>query len=75
MVKLRMARFGRRNNAFYRIVAIDSRFARNGRFIERVGFFNPKTNELHIDKNLITKWVKFGAILSNSVKSLLKKTI
>jgi small subunit ribosomal protein S16 len=64
---------GKKKQPFYRIVAIDSRKARNGRFLETVGTYNPITKparvELHED--LITKWLNDGAIPSDTVASLM----
>lgn len=64
---------GKKKQPFYRIVAIDSRKARNGRFLETVGTYNPITNparvELHED--LMTKWLNDGAIPSDTVASLM----
>jgi len=79
MIKIRLARHGSKKRPFYKIVIADSRFPKNGRFIEKVGFFNPiknkKTNELQFNINIprIQYWKKKGAQLSRKVNSLLKK--
>jgi small subunit ribosomal protein S16 len=55
MVKLRLKRTGKKFSAFYRIVAADARAPRDGRFIEQIGYFNPHSKELKIDKILALK--------------------
>ena len=66
---------GRKKSPFYRIVAIDSMKRRNGREIERLGWFNPisSKHDYSIKEDLILKWLKNGAILSEAVKSLFKR--
>ena len=73
-VKLRLKRMGSKQWPFYRIVAADSRFPRDGRFIETVGTYNPIANpaEISIDKDLAIKWLKNGAQPTDTVKVLLK---
>lgn len=76
-VKLRLKRMGRRNGAFYRLNAIDSRTARDGRVIEELGFYDPRNKdqakqfEANIDRCM--HWLNVGAIPSETVSSLLKK--
>jgi small subunit ribosomal protein S16 len=76
MVTIRMARGGAKKRPFYQIVVTDSRNRRDGRFIERLGFFNPvaKGNEerLRIDRERVDYWVSQGAQTSERVASLLK---
>ena len=75
MVKLRLKRLGRKNRPFYRLVAIDSRKARDGREIERLGWFNPTGNtdsKMKINQEKVIYWLKEGAQPSDTVKSLLK---
>ncbi len=76
MVTIRMARGGAKKRPFYQIVVTDSRNRRDGRFIERVGFFNPvaRGNEerLRIDRDRIDYWLSQGAQTSERVASLLK---
>lgn len=74
-VKLRLKRMGGKQKPFYRIVAADSRFPRDGRFIETVGTYNPiaKPAEVKIDKELAIKWLSNGAQPTDTVKSLFKK--
>lgn len=77
MVRIRLALGGSRKNPFYYVVITDSRNARNGKFIERVGFFNPikfKLNkELYINSDRIQYWLNRGAQPSNRVSSLIKQ--
>jgi small subunit ribosomal protein S16 len=76
MVTIRMARGGAKKRPFYQIVVTDSRNRRDGRFIERVGFFNPvaRGNEerLRIDRERVDYWLSQGAQASDRVASLLK---
>jgi len=73
-VKLRLKRMGGRQKPFYRIVAADSRFPRDGRFIETIGTYNPiaKPAEVKIDKELALKWFNNGAQATDTVKALFK---
>ena len=73
-VKLRLKRMGSKQKPFYRIVAADSRFPRDGRFIETVGTYNPIANpaEVKIDKEVALKWLGNGAQPTDTVKTLLK---
>ncbi len=75
MVKLRLKRIGRKHEPHYRIVATDSRFPRDGRFIEELGWFNPKAKEVlyKINSEGIKKWLSNGAQPSYAVKSILIK--
>lgn len=76
MVTIRLARGGAKKRPFYHLVVTDSRNSRDGRFIERVGFFNPvaRGNEerLRIDQDRISHWVGQGAQVSERVSKLLK---
>lgn len=58
----------------YRVVVADSRFPRDGRFIEEIGYFNPKSDELKIDAEKAKTWIKNGAQPTDTVKALLKKS-
>ena len=73
-VKLRLKRMGSKQKPFYRIVAADSKFPRDGRFIETVGTYNPiaKPAEIKIDKEVAIKWLNNGAQPTDTVKALLK---
>ena len=75
MVKLRLKRIGRRKSPFYRLVAIDSRKRRDGREIERLGWYNPLKPGLHADVNeeRVRYWLGEGAVPSATVYNLLTK--
>ncbi len=72
---IRMQRAGARNHPTYRIVVTDSRNPRDGRFIEKVGFYNPRSNPvlINIDEERVSHWMGHGAKCSESVASLLKR--
>lgn len=74
-VKIRLKRIGAKKNPFYRVVVADSRYPRDGRFIEEIGTYNPLVDpaEVKIDGEKATKWIKDGAQPTDTVKSLLKK--
>ncbi len=76
MVTIRLARGGAKKRPFYHIVVADSRRARDGRFIERLGFFNPvaRGNEekLRLDNDRLNYWVSQGAQPSERVSKLVK---
>ena len=75
MVKIRLRRMGAKKAPFYRIVVADSRYPRDGRFIEEIGFYNPTTDpaELKVDVERAQAWIKTGAQPTETVKALLKK--
>ncbi|AAT27916.1 30S ribosomal protein S16 [[Mycoplasma] mobile] len=73
MVKLRLKRMGSKFNAFYRIVAADARAPRDGRFIEELGYYNPFSKDLKIEKELVFKWLDLGAKPTETTKTLFKK--
>jgi small subunit ribosomal protein S16 len=77
MVVIRMARGGAKNRPFYNVVVADSRMPRDGRFIERIGFYNPKAPEaeknFRIALDRVDHWVKLGAQPSAAVKKLIKR--
>ena len=74
-VKIRLKRIGAKKVPFYRIVVADSRYPRDGRFIEEIGTYNPLTNpaEVKVDGEKVKKWIANGAQPTDTVKSLLKK--
>jgi small subunit ribosomal protein S16 len=72
-VKLRLKRMGAKKKPFYRVVAADSRSPRDGRFIEAVGYYNPINGEIKIDEALALKWLKDGAIPTDTAKNVLSK--
>ncbi len=71
-VKIRLKRMGAKKSPFYRIVAADSRYPRDGRFIESIGYYNPTTNpaDVKIDTELAMKWLNDGAQPSDTVRNL-----
>lgn len=71
MVKIRLARWGRKNDPFYRIVAIDGEKKVTGIPLAILGFWNPRENKKEIDKKEIQNWVKKGAKVSPTVEKLL----
>ena len=73
-VKIRLRRMGARNNPFYRVVVADSRSPRDGRFIEEIGYYDPKSDPavINIDKDKASEWIKKGAQPTDTVKRLLK---
>lgn len=77
MVTIRLARGGSKKRPFYNIVATDSRSRRDGRFVERVGFYNPVANEkqerVRFDAERLNHWIANGAQLSDAVAKLAKE--
>ena len=75
-VKIRLARHGKKNYAFYHIVAADSRAPRDGRFIDLIGTYNPNTNPATIimDNEKALNWLNNGAQPTETVKSIIKKS-
>jgi small subunit ribosomal protein S16 len=71
--KLRLQRHGRNKKAYYYIVAADSRAPRDGRFIERIGDYNPNTNPatINLDLTKAVKWLDTGAIPTDTVRAIL----
>lgn len=74
MVKIRLKRMGAKKAPFYRVVVADSRYPRNGRFIEEIGTFDPKTDPstINIDAEKAQKWIATGAQPTDTVRELLK---
>jgi len=76
MVTIRLARGGSKKRPFYHMVVTDKRNARDGRFIERVGFFNPvargQEERVRIDNERVDHWIGQGAQMSDRVKKLVK---
>ncbi len=75
MVKIRLRRMGAKKAPFYRIVVADSRYPRDGRFIEEIGTYDPTnaSDELKVDAERAKAWIKTGAQPTETVKALLKK--
>ena len=74
-VKIRLRRMGMKKNPFYRVVVADSRYPRDGKFIEEIGTYNPMVNpaEFKVDADKAKTWINNGAQPTDTVKSLLKK--
>ena len=75
MVKIRLRRMGAKKAPFYRVVVADSRFPRDGRFIEEIGTYDPnkEPSEVKIDAERAQEWIKTGAQPTDTVRALLKK--
>ena len=75
-VKIRLRRMGAKKAPFYRVVVADSRYPRDGRFIEEIGHYDPMKNpaDIKIDAEKAQKWLNNGAQPTDTVKALLKKS-
>lgn len=75
-VKMRLRRMGAKRAPFYRVVVADSRYPRDGRFIEEIGTYNPMRDpaEIKIDVEKAEQWLKNGAQPTDTVKVILKKS-
>ncbi len=76
MVKIRLRRMGKKKAPFYRIVVADSRYPRDGRFIEELGYYDPMKEpvDIKVDADKAKDWLAKGAQPTETVKSLLKKS-
>lgn len=74
-VKIRLKRTGAKKAPSYRVVVADSRFPRDGRFIEEVGYYNPLTEPsvFEVDGEKVKQWISSGAQPTDTVRALLKK--
>ncbi len=74
-VKIRMARLGAKKRPFYRLVAADSESPRDGKFLEILGFYDPMKDPavVKVHKEKVNYWLEKGAVVSGSVRSILKK--
>ena len=74
-VKIRLRRMGAKKAPFYRIVVADSRYPRDGRFIEEIGTYNPvaSPSEVKVDAEKAKQWIANGAQPTDTVKAILKK--
>ncbi|MBS7369072.1 MAG: 30S ribosomal protein S16 [Oscillospiraceae bacterium] len=74
-VKIRLRRMGAKKAPFYRVVVADSRYPRDGRFIEEIGYYDPTKDPVvvNIDTAKAEEWIKKGAQPTDTVKRLLKK--
>jgi small subunit ribosomal protein S16 len=73
MVKLRLKRYGKKREVSYRIVAALSTSRRDGRPLEELGFYNPRTDETRLNVPAILKWLKDGAQATDTVRAILNK--
>ena len=75
MVKIRLRRMGAKKAPFYRIVVADSRYPRDGRFIEEIGYYNPmeEPSVVKVDPEKAKAWMEKGAQQTDTVKALFKK--
>jgi len=75
MVKIRLRRMGAKKSPFYRIVVADSRYPRDGRFIEEIGTYDPRENPaaVKVDVDRAQAWIKTGAQPTETARALLKK--
>ena len=75
-VKIRLRRMGAKKAPFYRIVVADSRYPRDGRFIEEIGYYDPTKNPsvVKVDADKAKEWIKNGAQPTDTVKKILKDT-
>ncbi len=73
-VKIRLRRMGAKGAPFYRVVVADSRYPRDGRFIEEIGYYDPtkEPSVIKIDNDKAQQWIKNGAQPTDTVKKLLK---
>ena len=76
-VKIRLRRMGAKKAPFYRVVVADSRYPRDGRFIDEIGYYNPLTEpaDIKIDAEKAEKWITSGAQPTDTVKALLKRAV
>ncbi len=74
-VKIRLRRIGAKKDPFYRIVVADSRYPRDGRFIEEIGYYDPtvEPSVLKVDAEKAKKWIATGAQPTDTVKAIFKK--
>jgi len=73
MIKLRLKRYGKKREVSYRIVAMNSRDRRDGRPLEELGFYNPRTDETRLNVPAIVQRLKHGAQPTSTVRDILKK--
>ncbi|HOJ11082.1 MAG TPA: 30S ribosomal protein S16 [Clostridiales bacterium] len=74
-VKIRLKRVGAKKSPHYRVVVADSRYPRDGRFIEEIGYYNPASEPsvVNVDKEKAIQWIKNGAQPTDTVRALLKR--
>jgi len=72
-VSIRLARAGSKKRPFYRIVAAEKRFPRDGRFIEQLGYYDPRRKVFTMERDRYSHWLNVGALPSDTVRTLAKK--
>ena len=72
MTKIRLTRLGKKHKPQYRIVVMDSHTKRDGKYIEKIGFYNPFDKKLEYDNEKLKSWIGNGAQMTDTVKKLLK---
>lgn len=72
-VRIRLTRMGARSKPVYRIVASDSRRPRDGQYIELIGTYNPAVDEVKVNEEVALKWLKEGALPTDTVRNLFSK--
>lgn len=73
MIKLRLKRLGKKREASYRIVAMESSTRRDGRPLQELGFYNPRSGEMRLDEPEVLKWLNNGAQPTNTVRDILRR--
>ncbi len=73
MIKIRLKKFGKKREASYRLVAMQSTTRRDGRPLEELGFYNPRTDEVRLDTEAILKRIQQGAQPTETVRRILEK--
>ena len=74
MIKIRLARHGKKNDAFYKIVAIEERRKREGKALDYLGYWHPASGDKKVDKKKIQEWVKKGAQITKGAAKLIEKS-
>ena len=72
-VMIRLARQGSKKKPFYRIVATDKRSPRDGRFIEQIGYFDPRKPDFKLDQARYDHWMSNGALASDTLRTMIKR--
>lgn len=71
--KIRLFKMGAKKRPFYRIVVADARSPRSGKYIEKLGFYNPLNDEVKLDKDLTKKWLETGAQMTSTAKNIISR--
>jgi len=73
MLSIKLKRIGKKNQASFRVVVLEKRSKLNGRYVEDLGFLNPKSDEFNINKERVDYWLKVGAQPTDTIHNLLIK--